>query len=99
MYKLKTESQFSRDVKACKKKHWDMDALKSAIDCLINSDSTQIPHNLKDHALSGALAGKRSLHINEAKQPKRDTCVLLYQIADDEIILLRTGTHDEVYGK
>ena len=99
MRKLKTEPRFERDAKNCDKKHWDMPALKEAIDGLVASDEKEIPPSYKDHALAGALAGKRALHINNASQPKSDVWVLLYQIINDEIVLLRTGTHDEVYGK
>lgn len=99
MRKIKVEPRFKRDIKNCEKKHWDMLALKKAIDCLMVSDSTELSSSFKDHPLVGALEGKRSLHINNASQPKKDTWVLLYQIINEEIILLRTGTHDEVYGK
>ena len=99
MRKIKTEPHFERDAKSCDKKHWDMLALKEAIDCLIASDKTEIPPSYKDHALAGALSGKRSLHINNANQPKNDTWVLMYEIVDNEVVLLRTGTHDDVYGK
>ena len=76
-----------------------MAAIKEVINLLISSDNAEMPQTFNDHALAGALKGKRSLHVNNAKQPKHDKWVLLYEIVGDTIVLLRTGTHDEVYGK
>ncbi len=48
MRKIKAETHFERDAKNCNKKHWDMLALREAIDCLIASDETEIPASYKD---------------------------------------------------
>lgn len=91
--------RFERDVRSCKKKHWDIDSLKRVIEDLANSDKAALPAQYKDHALAGALKGFRGLHVDSAPNPPRDKWVLLYEIQEGEIHLLRTGTHDEVYGK
>ncbi|MDJ1121167.1 type II toxin-antitoxin system YafQ family toxin [Olsenella sp. YH-ols2217] len=91
--------RFRRDVKACQKRHWDTDALKRAVTDLLASDSVPLPRAYGDHSLSGPLSGNRSIHVDSAPNPPADTWVLMYRRCGDEILLVRTGTHNEVYGR
>jgi len=44
----------------------------------------------KHYALSGNFQGKRELHIES-------NWLLMYKSTDTEIILIRTGSHDDLY--
>ncbi|MDR2374690.1 MAG: type II toxin-antitoxin system YafQ family toxin [Bifidobacteriaceae bacterium] len=54
---------FARDREKCVKKHWDIQALDSALEAVCASDETKLVPSYRDHALVGDLAGCRALHI------------------------------------
>ena len=98
MYTVSYSSRFLRDVKTCTKRHWNTDALKAAIIDLMASDEKPLNPRYKEHALTGSKKGYRSLHVDSAPNPPKDQWVLMYKVCKDEIALVRTGTHEEVYG-
>lgn len=98
MYEISYNSHFLRDVKICKKRHWNTDALKAAIIDLMSSDEKPLNQRYKDHSLVGSKKGYRSIHVDSAPNPPKDQWVLMYKIEGHEIFLVRTGTHEEVYG-
>lgn len=99
MYVLSKSKRFERDVKACQKRHWDIEAFKDALTALANSDADPLDRKYRDHSLSGNLAGRRALHVPSASNPPKGTWVVLYEIDGEDLYLYRTGTHEEVYGK
>lgn len=99
MYEALTTPRFERDVKTCKKRHWDMGALKQAISDLLASDNKPMDMRYKNHALVGSWQGYRAIHVDSAPNPAKDRWVLLYKIQEHKLVLVRTGTHQEVYGK
>jgi mRNA interferase YafQ len=50
----------------------------------------QLPPKLRDHALVGEWKGYRECHI-------RPDWLLIYQKPDNELILVRTGSHSELF--
>lgn len=98
MYEASYSSRFNRDVKACMKKHWDANALKQAITDLMTSDERPLNARYRDHALTGSKKGYRAIHVDSAPNPPKDQWVLMYKVNGKEIALVRTGTHEEVYG-
>ncbi len=48
-----------------------------------------LPPKYKDHALSGNYDGKRDCHI-------RPNNILIYQITETDLILIRFGTHNKL---
>lgn len=99
MFAASFSPRFDRDVKMCKKRHWNIDALKVAMSDLMSSDEVPLDQRYRDHALKGRYSGYRSIHVDAAPNPPRDTWVLMYKVVDGEILFTRTGTHAEVYGK
>lgn len=99
MYTASFTPRFLRDVKACKKRHWNERALKQAIADLLVSDKRELGQRYCDHALTGAYVGYRSIHVGSTPNPPKDKWELMYRVSGSELTLVRTGTHDEVYGK
>ena len=83
-------SQFKKDVKRADKRGWDMAKLKAVLELLI--DGEPLPAELKDHPLRGNFSGSRDCHIEP-------DWVLIYAIVGDELRLLRTGTHADLFKK
>jgi mRNA interferase YafQ len=82
--------QFLKDVKKAIKKHRDIDALKEITEKLVKQEP--IPEKHKDHALTGNYSGYRELHITW-----KPDFLLLYKIHENELILQRVGSHDELF--
>lgn len=90
MLKLNTSAKFKRDFKLCVKRGYDMERLQAAVDTL--RIPAPLPERNNDHTLSGNWAGHRECHI----QPD---WLLIYRVAGDELYLVRTGTHADLFGK
>lgn len=99
MYSASFSPRFERDVKACTKRHWNMVALKSAMADLLKSDEETLVRRYKDHALVGKWQGYRAIHVDSTPNPAKDQWVLMYKLCGRELVFVRTGTHEEVYGK
>lgn len=84
-------SQFNRDYKSLKKKHFQMALIDDAIVCLFKQNVQLLKTKYKDHALKGEWAGYREIHI-------AGDWLLIYKINKDELelVLTRTGSHDEL---
>lgn len=78
-------TRFLRDYKLCKKQGKNMSKLHTVLKLLETGEP--LPAQYKDHPLKHNWQGYRDLHIEP-------DWILIYQIKDDEIILLAaTGTH------
>lgn len=87
-YELAPTNQFKRDIK----KRWaellDSDWVTVA-NCLIND--VELPMKYRDHELKGNHAGIRECHI-------KPDLLLMYEKQEQQIILIRIGTHSELFG-
>ena len=90
MLKLNTSAKFKKDFKLCAKRGYDMGLLQSAVDTL--RIPAPLPERNKDHALSGNWIGCRECHI-------LPDWLLIYRVAGEELYLVRTGTHADLFGK
>ena len=88
--KLQVYTQFKKDVKLAKKRHYDMSLLKKVIDTLANGE--KLDEKYRDHALVGNYVGYRECHI-------LPDWLLVYKIVDNELtlVLARTGTHSDLF--
>lgn len=89
MLNLNYSSKFKKDYKRCQKQGRDMQLLKNVISIL--SIPALLPPQNKDYTLSGNYAGNRECHI-------LPDWLLIYQIDGNELYLVRTGTHAELFG-
>lgn len=88
MLKPVTGAQFRRDVKLAQKRGKDMAKLRELT--LLLMDRSTLPPRYKDHPLSGAWKSFRDCHI----QPD---WLLVYKIDGDDLHLVRTGTHSDLF--
>ena len=88
MLRLNASSRFKRDLKLCQKRRLDLNLLQKAIDTL--RIPAPLPEKNRDHLLTGDYIGCRECHI----QPN---WLLIYQINKDELYLVRTGTHTDLF--
>lgn len=81
-------NQFERDLRRMQRRAKDTDRIKAAMVVLISEEP--LPRRFRDHALLGNHRGRRECHIEP-------DWLLIYKLADDEIIFERTGTHADLF--
>ena len=81
-------SQFKRDVKLAERRGKDMAKLRELIQLL--AEGNPLPLRYRDHALSGDWKHYRDSHIEP-------DWLLLYTIDGNDLYLVRTGTHADLF--
>lgn len=90
MLKLSTTTRFNKDLKLCQRRGYNLNLLYNIVNILRIPDT--LPAKNKDHDLKGNFSGNRECHITP-------DWLLIYRIKDDELMLDRTGTHADLFGK
>ena len=90
MLTIKYQAAFKKDYKRIVKRGYDMRLLDKVIELLANQKP--LPEKNRDHQLSGDYAGCRECHITP-------DWLLIYEVADEELILYltRTGSHSDLF--
>ncbi len=88
MLKLNSSTKFKRDYKVCIKRNYDMSLLHDITDIL--RIPRKLPEKNKDHKLKGIYEGCSECHISP-------DWLLIYRINDNELYLVRTGTHSDLF--
>ncbi len=90
MLTIRYEATFKKDYKRVVKRGYDPSLLMKVIEML--SSRTDLPAKYRDHSLSGDYAGYRECHVSA-------DWLLIYQILEDELVLVltRTGTHSDLF--
>ena len=81
-------AQFKKDLKRIQKQNKDAAKLKTVITKLAAGET--LDDKYKDHPLHGNFAGVRDCHI-------APDWLLIYTIVKDELRLIRTGSHTELF--
>lgn len=89
MLTLNASTTYKKDLKLCRKRGYDLSLLNAVINTLL-IPAPLLPKN-RDHQFSGTYAGKRECHI-------LPNWLLIYQIRGNELYLVRTGTHADLFG-
>jgi mRNA interferase YafQ len=89
MLEVRVTSRFKKEVKKAEKQQKDMRRLRDVIDML--QSEAPLPENNFDHALTGNYVGHRECHISP-------DWLLIYKIEKAYLILVRTGSHSELFG-
>lgn len=88
MKRIRRTSRFKRDVRRMQRRHKDLGELRTVVQLLVAGEA--LPAKYRDHALSGRWHGVRDLHL-------ASDWVLLYTVSSDEVVLVRTGTHADLF--
>jgi mRNA interferase YafQ len=86
---LRYTSAFKRDFKRAEKQGRDTARLRVVLELLVAQ--TPLPEKCRDHDLGGEWKGTRDCHL-------APDWLLLYRIEGGELILIRLGSHSEVFG-
>ncbi len=87
MRRLKTTKRFERDLKRVRTRR--LDKLWSVVGRLLNDELLEARH--REHTLSGQWQSFRECHIEP-------DWLLIWREAEDQLILVRTGTHSDLLG-
>jgi mRNA interferase YafQ len=89
MKKISRTNRFKKDIKKMKKRGKSFDVFKQVIQQLAQGES--LDEKFRDHKLIGNYVGTRECHIEP-------DWLLIYEDHDDKLILIRTGTHSDLFG-
>lgn len=81
-------SQFKRDVRKTRKRGKDLSKLRRMLEMLIRR--SLLAPRYADHPLRGPWKGYREVHIEP-------DWLLIYRISGEELHLVRTGSHSELF--
>ncbi len=87
---IRQSTSFRRDVKRLLRQGLNLSRLEAVIEALVSQQS--LGEHCQDHSLVGNWKGYRECHI----QPD---WLLIYRITHDELQLVRTGSHTELFGQ
>ena len=87
---LLTTTAFERDLRRIKKQGKDLDKLEVIVNLLQAQEP--LPRRCHPHALRGNWVGHRDCHVEP-------DWILLYRVTADALILVRAGSHTELFGR
>ena len=88
MRSIRYTSQFKKDLKRARKRQKDLEKLKEVVEKLVAD--VPLEARYRDHALVGDYKGARDSHIEP-------DWLLIYEIDDEELMLIRTGSHSDLF--
>lgn len=89
MLQLNTSTKFKKDYKLCTKRGYNLNLLQATVQTL--RIPAPLPIKNRDHSLSGEYTGCRECHI-------LPDWLLIYRVYGNELYLVRTGTHADLFG-
>ena len=88
MKTIRRTSQFKRDVKRMQQQGREVDKLKRVLEALVQGEP--LADSYRDHVLVGQYKGTRECHIEP-------DWLLIYELGEAEIVLIRTGSHSDLF--
>ena len=89
MKAIKRTSQFKQDVKRMQRRGKDMEKLKRVLESLVKGE--RLSPKYCDHVLVGQYKGTRECHLEP-------DWLLIYELAENGIVLIRTGSRSDLFG-
>ena len=89
MKKIFRTNRFKEDVKKMKKRGASFEVFKHVIQTLAKDE--QLEERFRDHKLQGDYVGTRECYMEP-------DWLLIYEENDSELVLIRTGTHSDLFG-
>ncbi len=86
---IRTTSVFVGDLRRVKKQGKDLDKLEAIVTAL--QAQKQLPARCHPHPLRGAWEGHWDCHV-------APDWIVLYKLTGDALVLVRTGSHAELFG-
>lgn len=87
--KIHTSTRFEKDTALAVRRGKDTRKLRAAIERLV--EKQPLPGQVKDHRLKGNWKGYRDLHLEP-------DWILIYRVDEENLWLVRTGTHADLFG-
>lgn len=84
-----TSDRFEKDAALAVRRGRNTEKLRAVIELLVSHHP--LPRELKDHPLKGDWKNYRDIHIEP-------DWILIYKIDDENLWLIRTGTHADLFG-
>ena len=88
MKAIRRTTQFKKDVKRAKKRGKDTEKLRVVIEKLADGEALEARY--RDRALVGTYRGARDCHLEP-------DWLLIYETSEEELVLIRTGTHSDLF--
>jgi len=88
MKTIRRTSQFKQDVRRMQRRGKDLEKLKRVLETLMKEE--ELTERYRDHVLVGQYKGTRECHIEP-------DWLLIYELAESEIVLIRTGSHSDLF--
>lgn len=95
MLLLEFTSRFEKDVKRLQKRHAELAELRGVIKLIeIDNQATrdELRRRHRMHQLKGSWQGANECHV-----ANMGNWLLIWQVANGTAVLLRTGTHEEIF--
>ena len=89
MRQVRRTAQFKKDVKRMQKRGKGFGQFRAVISKIVNT--VALDKKYHDHPLLGTYKGYRECHIES-------NWLLIYKRTQTEVILIRTGTHGDLFG-
>lgn len=90
MRKILHTTQFKRDSKRLQKRGHDFSKFRRIVEQIARAET--LNPQFRDHPLRGTYQGARECHVEP-------DWLLIYERAETEVILIRTGTHADLFSK
>jgi mRNA interferase YafQ len=88
MKAIRRTSQFQRDVKRMQRQGRELEKLKRPLEALVQEEPLVTKY--RDHVLVGQYRGTRECHLEH-------DWALIYELSETEIVLIRTGSHSDLF--
>jgi mRNA interferase YafQ len=88
MKTISRTSRFKRDVKRMQRQGRELEKLKRILEILVIGEP--LAARYRDHVLVGQYKGTRECHIET-------DWLLIYESGETEIVLVRTGSHSDLF--
>jgi mRNA interferase YafQ len=88
MKTIRRTFQFKRDVKRMQRQGREVEKLKRMLEALVQGEPLATKY--RDHVLVGQYKGTRECH-------SEPDWLLIYELAETEIVLIRTGSHSDLF--
>lgn len=86
---LLTTNAFEKDMRRFRKQGNDLDKLEAIVNLL--QEQERLPARCRPHPLRGDWTGHWDCHVEP-------DWLLLYRLTGKELVLVRTGSHTELFG-